>query len=145
MSFKECNELFGPGLFLQLQNDQDSVPIILVEEPRSRETVYQGKPRKQAMFPVATVEGLKLWTVGSRLFHKIEKSWKDFVKKPIRVTRHGAKGDTGTVYIIEKIPAIPELTAVVRKSKPMDIEKLFVQLDEYAAQGEGTDSENIPI
>ena len=57
----------------------------------------------------------------------------------------GAKGDTGTVYIIEKIPAIPELTAVVRKSKPMDIEKLFVQLDEYAAQGEGTDSENIPI
>ena len=145
MGFKDCNEMFGPGLFLQLRNDQDSVDLVLVDEPRSRETEFRGKPRKQAMFPVATTDGLLLWTVGSRLYHKIEASWKEFFKKPIRVTRHGAANDPQTVYIIERIPATSKLTASVRSAKPLEIEALYTALEEYTKQGEGTDSEEPPI
>ena len=98
MTFKESDESMAGGLFLQLEDDGDSVTVIFVGEPIPRESEFKGKSRKQFCFPVVSEAGLGVWTVGVKRYKQLRDSWKSATKAAVLITRKGKAGDTQTTY-----------------------------------------------
>ncbi len=123
MSFKACNDA-APSEWVRIENDGESVDFYLRAEPVPITSESFGKKRVQMVFPVVTLEGLRLWGVPKRLMQYIERHWDAMSKTPVRMTRQGVKGDINTTYGVVQIPeeaALKKVNSGVPESEVVDV------------------------
>lgn len=126
MSFEQCNDKMDKFFFLQLKNDKDSADVVFLEEPRPRETPgYGSGTRFVACFPLATPEGLKVFTRGYEDKNRLFEMWDDIQGKIVRITRHGKPGDPKTAYEYKPRKITKEFQAIVDSIEQEDIENMY--------------------
>lgn len=103
MSFADCDKKIGGGVFFSLKDNGEQAVIVILGEPRPRVSVYQGKERTQAVFPIMTVDGVKVWATGAKVYRNIRDNFIPYSRAALRVVRHGDKGDMNTVYELKPV------------------------------------------
>ena len=132
MSFDECDEMLTGGMFLKLDEDGDSVKVILAAEPKPIPSDYHGAARTQHAFPIITSEGLKVWAVGPTLYKELRDNWKGYSKNAILVTRKGKKNDKNTTYPIKVCPTPAKLSKQQNEITLDQINALLDNVKEFA-------------
>tara|TARA_Y100000310_G_scaffold330007_1_gene400898 strand:- start:8679 stop:9110 length:432 start_codon:yes stop_codon:yes gene_type:complete len=133
MSFETCNDLFGSGLFIKLENDGDSIAFIIVAEPFSQEQIGAYGKKRRALFPVMTADGLQLWGVGVKLYRSVEENWKTLRGKAIKLVRHGEAKNPATRYEIKPLKKAPvAVTSAFKGMKPSDVDELEKMVKGFA-------------
>lgn len=132
MSFKGCDEVLPPQMFVALSDDNDIAVMVFVGEPIPREETFKQQTRHRYYFPVVTKEGMQVWGVGSKTYRTLRDDWDTYLQKCFTVTRHGASGSTSTTYTLDAAKAPAAVTKVVNQ---MDIRKVDAFLKEIQAFG----------
>lgn len=120
MGFKNTREEMGTGLYVRLEDDGDSIVVIFLDEPEPRHGTYRGKPRIQAIFPVCTVDGIKILTTGAKRCKVIEDRWSELYLSAVKITRHGVRDSKDTTYTMQ----------VVKPSKALEKARADIESDE---------------
>ena len=112
MSFNDCLSLIGLP-FVTLQNDGDHIDLVFLVEPCPRKSEFRAQPRTEYVFIVWADGRLQLFCTTARTLLRIRERWGDLARRRTRITRHGARGDTSTVYDIQPIehPSGPDSEA----------------------------------
>ena len=102
MSFNDCLTLIGLP-FVSLPNDGDHIDLVFLIEPCPRKSEFRGQPRTEFVFVVWADGRLQQFCATARTLLRIRERWGDLASRRTRITRHGARGDTSTVYDIEPL------------------------------------------
>ena len=102
MSFDDCLSLIGLP-YVTLQNDGDHIDLVFLVEPCPRRSKFRGQPRTEYVFIVWADGRLQQFCATARTLLRIRERWGDLARRRTRITRHGARGDTSTVYDIEPL------------------------------------------
>ena len=102
MSFNDCLNLIGLP-FVSLQNDGDHIDMVFLIEPCPRKSEFRGQPRTEFVFIVWADGRLQQFCTTARTLLRIRERWGDLARRRTRITRHGARGATSTVYDIEPL------------------------------------------
>lgn len=126
MAFEDCDGAMDKRYFLQLKEDKDSADVVFLQEPRPRETRgFTKGSRTVACFPIATVDGVGVWTRGYEDKNRLKAMWSDLQDKQVRVVRHGKPGDKKTTYEITPKKMTKQFRAIVDSITDEDIEEMF--------------------
>jgi hypothetical protein len=112
MSFNDCLSLIGLP-YVTLQNDGDHIDMVFLCEPCPRRSEFRGQPRTEYVFVVWADGRLQQFCATARTLLRIRERWGDLARRRTRITRHGARGDTSTVYDIKPMehPSGPDSEA----------------------------------
>jgi hypothetical protein len=98
MSWKEKMKEWAPANLLFLSSDGVVARFIVVGEPELVTTMYQRTEQERIACPVFNDDGFQLFVINKRTARKLASIEEHFGTDVITVTRHGAEGDTNTVY-----------------------------------------------
>ncbi|GAG82457.1 unnamed protein product [marine sediment metagenome] len=134
VSFKGCDDVLPPQMFLSLKDDGDMAMVVFVGEPVPREEQFRKVTRYRYYFPVVTKEGLQVWGVGSRTYRVLRDGWSDYLKKGFTVTRHGAAGSTDTSYELESDNIPVGIGRMVADYAKKDIDKFVHDIQVFGEE-----------
>jgi hypothetical protein len=123
-------------MFLNLKEDGEEVILLLLGEPQPRVSVYQGKERSQAVFPVLTPDGVKVWAAGARVYRKLKEGWSEYSLNAVKVTRHGEANSQATTYELKTVKRPAGLAKMLTKA----VHKEAAEALESAVNYGGNDS-----
>ena len=125
MAWKDTLQVVGTGVFAQFKDDNESHTIVFLSEPIPRESTYQNRKKHQAAFPVLCDGELKVWTVGQRNMLHIRDNWNKYLKRAVKVTRHGVPNSQSTTYDFKPVTTSKALQAIIDGLKPVDISQIL--------------------
>lgn len=107
MTWKACREEATASLVI-LGDDGDMCRGIVVGEPFLAEPGGQWRETKRFNIPIWDGEQITALSLSSKGFKRLDAKFNQLATNWIIVTRHGAKGDTGTIYSVELETATPD-------------------------------------
>lgn len=136
MSFKGCDEVLPPQMFLSMVDDGDTAVVVFVGEPVPREETFKKATRYRYYFPVVSKEGLQAWGVGSKTYRILRDDWPTYLRKPFRITRHGAAGSTDTKYELEPSKGTAGINKMAGTLAKKDIDPFIQKVQEFGEAAE---------
>lgn len=125
MSFDKLDALMVGGIFLTLKDDKDTAAAVFLGEPEAKPSEYKGQEKTQAVFPVLTEEGLKVWPVSARTYRAIRSRWASIKGRAVIITRHGKAKSPETYYTMDISDAHKAMEKDAKAIKPAAVADLL--------------------